>query len=173
MNMFKLSSSHLDLDSCAVIASAITAENERKSHMITETPEHLLEQWKKFGFIIAHVSDKVAGFIKLSLLDEKAQIYERWSLIVMQEFRWRWIAKELIHWITELHAHRSILSITTELPVVKINSTHYGFQQELRRENLPINLIEIMERPQKLLPEDRIFVNMTLLKRIHQNQFSW
>jgi GNAT superfamily N-acetyltransferase len=156
----------------SVIADAIAEENKRKPHMIPETAEHLKEQSLKHGFVITKIQWEVAWFIKLSLLSPEYQIYERGSLIVLPAFRGSWLGEKLIHTITERNSHLSMLSVTTESHVKRVNWSHVWFQVEILRQDIPSKLLEIIEWPQALLPDDSVFINTQLSSRINNGEFS-
>jgi GNAT superfamily N-acetyltransferase len=166
--MLEYTSSHHNESWFQTIADAIAEENRSKSHMIPETPDHLKWESLNHGFLIAHTRKRIAWFIKLSLLDSEYSIYERWSLIVLPEFRGQWIGSKLIHKITQENIHRSIVSITTEERVKIVNRAHHGFQVEIARADTPSKLLKILEWPQALLVGDSIFINMHLYSRIQR-----
>lgn len=67
-----------------IISDGIAAE---KDHMIQNPPEKIMADFANYGGIIAHINGKVAGAMKLTLLDEEHIVYEAGSLFVMPEFR--------------------------------------------------------------------------------------
>ena len=72
---------------CERIADQIAAENAKSPHMCRVSAQELFDHSNKYGGLVAVIQGKVAGFVKLSLLDRPKQIYELGSLMVSDEFR--------------------------------------------------------------------------------------
>ncbi len=154
-----------------IISNGIIEENTRNQHMIERSPDELLYFAKQHGWIVARDNDwRLAGFITFSLLDKGMNLYERGSLLVLPEYRDRWIAKTLIRSITERYKELAILSVTNVPGIIRINSWH-SEQIELLRKNTPRRLMKIIEWPQPLSASDKVFINRTLWERVANGEF--
>ncbi len=161
----------ISLDDVIAISEWIAEENKKKPHMIQEKPHTILECVQKYGWMVAKTLEwQLAGFIKLSELDADTQIFERGSLFVMPTYRNHWIGKTLIETITEQYGHLSMLSVTNVPSVIKINSSH-SKQIELLGSKIPKKLKDIIEWPQALLPDDKVFANLSLYNQVISGKF--
>lgn len=161
---------NITLDDIIAISEWITEENKKSPHMIQDTPQSILECVHRYGWIVAKTIEwRLAGFIKLSSLDEDMQIYEGWSLFVMPIYRGRWIGEILMKSLVEKYRHLSLLSVTNVPAVIHINSEH-SEQLEIVCTDIPRRLMKIIEWPQALLSDDKVFVNHTLHARITSGQ---
>lgn len=156
------------LKECSIIAKWIYDENKTHwPHMIPTTPKNLLENIRYYGWLVAkhETTWKVAGMVKLSLLHGDLEIYEWWSLFVMPEFRWQGLWHTLIHWIVEKFRTKSLLMVTNVPHVIHVSSCDTN-QYQIRMYEIWKRLLQIIEWPQALLPNDRIFLNRMMRDRI-------
>lgn len=165
MNNLELTS-NLSFEEAKIIADGIASES---THMITKTPEKILEEFNECGGVVARISGKIAGIIKLSVLDSDKQIYERGSLFVLPQYRQHWIGRTLIHKINEQFRDLSLLSVTNVPTVKHINNSDEN-QVFVPREALG-SLLAIIEWPQALLEDDSVFLNKTLYDRVQTWEF--
>lgn len=119
MNNLELTSS-LSLEEAKIIADGIASESD---HMIAKTPEKILEEFGECGGVSARISGKIAGIIKLSVLDSERKIYERGSLFVLPEYRKHGIGRTLIYEINKKFQDLALLSVTNVSAVKHINNS--------------------------------------------------
>ncbi len=165
--------SHISHDECEVISQAINLENTQKQHMIPVTTIDLMNNFHQYWWLVARTtSDKLAWFVKISLLDESFKLHEWWSLMVLPEYRWKWLGRTLVHELITQNRDKSLLAVTTEIQVVQACINHPWEQVELLKGSISTKLREIIEWPQSLLDNDRIFINSQLEQRIGKWEFN-
>lgn len=106
------------LSEAEIIAAGILSESD---HMIAKEPQEFLDEYRTHGGISARVNGKIAGIIKLSLLDENLEILERGGLFVLPEYRKHGIGRKLIKELNQNFRNRAILSVTNVPSVKRIN----------------------------------------------------
>lgn len=111
--------------------------------MIPKTPEEILSEFHTCGGLSAKVSGQVTGIIKLSVLDEEKELFERGSLFVLPEYRKHRIGTTLIHEINKKFQDLALLSVTNVPAVKNINNADEN-QFLVPREELG-NLLPIIE----------------------------
>ena len=156
----------LTLEEAEIIAQGIESES---NHMIPKTPEEILSEFHACGGLSAKVSGQVAGIIKLSVLNEEKELFERGSLFVLPEYRKHGIGTTLIYEINKKFQDLALLSVTNVPAVKNINNADEN-QFLVPREELG-SLLPIIEWPQALLPEDEVFLNKTLYARLKNGEF--
>lgn len=90
--------------------------------MIPKTPEEILSEFHACGGLSAKVSGQVAGIIKLSVLDEEKELFERGSLFVLPEYRKHGIGTTLIYEINKKFQDLALLSVINVPAVKNINN---------------------------------------------------
>ena len=86
--------------------------------MIPKTPKEILSEFQACGGLSA----KVSGIIKLSVLDEEKELFERGSLFVLPEYRKHGIGTTLIYEINKKFQDLALLSVTNVPAVKNINN---------------------------------------------------
>lgn len=64
-----------------------------------------------------------------------------------------------------------MLAVTNVPAVIAINSAH-SEQTEIQRLEIPKRLLEIIEGPQALLSDDRVFINATLKRKLENGDLT-
>ena len=172
-NLSVILDDHISAGDCSIIATAINEENKKKPHMIAISAEDLLENARKHGGLIARTpANDLIWFVKLTLLSPEFDIYEWGSLMVLPEYRGKGVWEVLIHSIVEKYRQQSLLAVTTEIQVIRASVKHVYEQVELLWANIPEQLRTIIEWPQSLLEDDRVFINHRLHNRILGKEFA-
>lgn len=156
------------LNECEAISQGIDNENKiHGPHMIPVTWKNLYEKINIHGWLIARYKEtnEVAGMVKLTLLDESLEVYEWWSLFVMPKFRWNKLWHLLIEWIVQNFHQKALLMVTNVPQVIHVSKNDCN-QFEVIKSQIGSRLIKIIEWPQPLLPDDKIFVNQVMMERI-------
>ncbi len=164
---FKLTNTP-NLEECSIVSKWIDHENKiHWPHMIPITAKELFSSIQHHGWLVARHENTwmVAGMVKLSQLHDDLGIYEWWSLFVMPQFRWRKLWHLLIRGIVEQFHRKSLLMVTNVPQVIQVSS-HDPNQSEVTKERIWPKLLQVIEWPQPLLSNDRIFINQAMKKRI-------
>lgn len=171
-NLVVTLSTDIQISDCTIIARAINEENEKKPHMIAISSDNLLENTLRYGWLVARtLNNDLAWFVKLTLLSPEYDLYEWGSLMVLPHYRWKGIGEILIHSIVAKHRERSLLAVTTEIQVIRASIKQPKEQIELQWDDTPDKLRTLIEWPQPLLVDDRVFINHTLHTRVLRWEF--
>lgn len=152
----------VSLDECKIITQRIKEENKiHTPHMIEITAEELLEVANTQGCCAIKNNEELVGFIKvLSVEENEFLLLERWSVIVKEEYRNQWWARYLVKTVLETHKTTPMYSVTNVEAIQKI--TQLFWQQKYLASEIPKQILEIMEKPGKLLQNDTIYANEVL-----------
>lgn len=153
---------NVSFDDCKIWSNLIKIENseneEHPNHMLSKTPETLYN-WAKESWVVVLRKDwKPVWFIGLMKLDlHWITLFERGSLILEKEYRNKKLWKLLIDSILRMYPNLPIYSITTEKPVMLVN-TEFWLTKYLKND-LPSSVLAVIEWIEPLLEDDVIFWN--------------
>ncbi len=151
---------HPTFQDCTVISNGITEENKKSPHMMPVTAESLYE-WSKlktaYGIYIEGI---LVWFIKVMPLWNN--IYEWWSLFVLEQYRGQWLSNQLIEHILSAHNDKALLCVTN---VLQVKQACKKFKQtEVYRNKIKGDVLNLIESGQALLIDDHVFWNQKFLE---------
>jgi GNAT superfamily N-acetyltransferase len=151
---------HPTLQECTTIANGISEENKKSPHMMPVTPESLYKYSQlQTGYGI-YVADILAGFIKIMPL--WWDLYEWWSLFVLEKYRGQWLSNKLIQHILDTHNDKALLCVTN-VAHVKAACARFG-QNETKSTKMQPDILRYIESWQALLTDDHVFWNTKFSK---------
>lgn len=155
-------SNEISVQEATVIQDMIIEENQQNGkHMLEKDVQEIMSEVTENWCCIAKIDGKIIWFI--TLMKEylnSTVIYEVWSLIVDKNFRKKWIWKALRKHLQVTNSNKYLYSVTNQPAVVKINESLWNVKYF--KDNLPEDLLAVIESVWALLPDDMVFVNPKL-----------
>ena len=126
------------------------------------TAESLYEYSKIQAAYGIYIGDVLAGFIKIMPLWDN--IYEWWSLFVLEQYRGQWLSNQLIEHILSSHHDKALLCVTN---LSQVKQACKKFEQiEVDKNTIKDRALELIEWWQALLVDDHIFWNRKFLETV-------
>lgn len=156
---------NISSDDAIKVSTWINEENKLKKHMLEKNPADLIKQINNFGWVIAqNLNDEICWFMclnktKLQLING-ITLYERWSLIVHENFRWLWLWNLLRNKLLIENKDKWIFTVTNVPLVIQSNikiEQHMIRPDELKKQ--APGLYKVIEEEWSFLEDDIVFVN--------------
>lgn len=151
------------------IAQLIIEENlANGKHMLEKSPKEIVEQTQEYWCSIARSDNKLVWFMTvMTLPEDKMNLFEIWSLIVKEDFRWLWIWKKVIDILIKNNSDKNLYAISNN-PVAISALKHWGWLILIEKTSCPKEFINTIESAWELLEDDVILVNEKLLKILYK-----
>ena len=147
-----------------LINKLILVENELNwDHMIENSPEVIMEHINNYGWLILKTLGDFIWTIKLEKLEKDwITLFEKWGLIIRNEYREQGYAKLLQQNLHHFHDDNPIYSVTNVDAVKHMNSSIWNI--EFSKSEIRNDILRIIEIPGKLLDDDVVFFNKKALE---------
>lgn len=164
-NRYMKYSYKISKEEALIISEWISVESD---HMVEKTPHRIYEDALIYGCITTFFENKIIGFIGLTGINYEYEIYEVGGLVVNNKYHGLGIGKSLKKKLMEKYKNKMFFSVTNVASVQKINKKLN--LNEVAASNIPKKLLIVIENEQKLLEDDKIFVNQKLLSFINEDK---
>jgi len=130
--------------------------------MLSNLPSVIQEHIWKYGWFVLKTLWDFVGTIKLEKIEDKWIIlYEKWWLIVRNEYRNEWHGTFLQKSLHHYYDDKPIYSVTNVETVKKMNLDLWNI--EFKKNEISTELLSIIEIPGALLDDDVVFFNKTAI----------
>lgn len=146
-----------------LINKLISDENKLNwDHMLLNSPEIIQKHIDIYGWFVLKTLWDFVWTIKLEKVEKDGLIlYEKWWLIVRNEYRNEWYARFLQKCLHHFYDHQPIYSVTNVETVKNMNLDLWNI--EFTKNEISNEILSIIEIPGTLLDDDVIFFNKTAI----------
>lgn len=150
---------------CNKISNLIKEENDNNwDHMIEKSKDFFLQN---DNFTYYTNEENESDFIWYMWLTKVKDIYEAGSLIIDPRYQWKWYWKNIMNDLYLKYWEKPIFLVTNVNLVKNISSKFWLIN--INKSDLPNELLEIIESEWKILDDDFVYLNTSLIDKYENN----
>lgn len=167
----------IDIDKAQEIHELIIEENLINwPHMLEKTTDEIISQVQELWCSSISKSWILVWFSNIMSVKHNSMIlYEMWSFIVKKEYRNKGIWKVITKNLLKSNMDKPVYAVSNSKPAIKVLEWFEEFV-EISKNQISVNILEIIESAWALLNNDKVFINKTLLKiieNINNQKLTW